>query len=69
MEILHLCLNIFSETAGPIKAKFHVESPWEGGRKVKHKHDQDGCHAHIKYNKTLKIFSRIRSPMIFKLGV
>ena len=27
--------NIFSlETAWPIKAKFYVEPPWEGGRKV-----------------------------------
>ena len=27
--------NIFSsETAGPIKAKFYVEPPWEGGTKV-----------------------------------
>ena len=24
----------FSETALPIKAKFYVESPWEGGTKV-----------------------------------
>ena len=29
------CLNIFSsETALLIKAKFYVESPWEGGTKV-----------------------------------
>ena len=27
--------NIFSfETTGPIKAKFHVEPPWDGGTKV-----------------------------------
>ena len=27
--------NIFSsETTGSIKAKFHVESPWDGGTKV-----------------------------------
>ena len=27
--------NVFSsETAGPIKAKFYVEPPWEGGTKV-----------------------------------
>ena len=26
--------NIFSETAWPIKAKFYVEPPWEGGTKV-----------------------------------
>ena len=24
----------FSKTARPIKAKFHVEPPWEGGKKV-----------------------------------
>ena len=29
------CLNIFSsETALPIKARFYVEPPWEGGTKV-----------------------------------
>ena len=29
------CLNIFSsETALPIKAKFYMEPPWEGGTKV-----------------------------------
>ena len=26
--------NIFSEIAWPIKAKFHVEPPWEGGKKI-----------------------------------
>ena len=27
--------NIFSsETTGPIKAKFHVEPPWDGGTKL-----------------------------------
>ena len=26
--------RIFSETAWPIKAKFHVGPPWEGGTKV-----------------------------------
>ena len=26
--------NISSETAGPIKAKFHVAPPWDGGTKV-----------------------------------
>ena len=29
------CLNIFSsETALPIRAKFYMEPPWEGGTKV-----------------------------------
>ena len=27
-------LNIFSETTGLIEAKFHMESPWDGGTKV-----------------------------------
>ena len=27
------CLNIFFETALPIKAKLYVEPPWEGGTK------------------------------------
>ena len=32
---LQQCLNIFSsETALPIKAKFYVEPPWEGGTKL-----------------------------------
>ena len=26
--------NFFSETAWPIRAKFYVEPPWEGGTKV-----------------------------------
>ena len=43
--------NVFSsETAWPIKAKFYVEPPWEGGMKVYINgpgHDQDGRHAHI----------------------
>ena len=29
------CANFFSlETARPIKAKFHVQPQWEGGRKI-----------------------------------
>ena len=27
-------LNVFSETAWPIKANFYAEPPWEGGTKV-----------------------------------
>ena len=26
--------NIFSETTGPIEAKFHMEPPWDWGTKV-----------------------------------
>ena len=32
--VLSTFSNIFSETTGPIEAKFHVEPPWEGGTKV-----------------------------------
>ena len=28
-----MCSNIFSETTVPIEAKFHVELPWDRGRK------------------------------------
>ena len=45
------CLNIFSETTWPIKAKFCVEPLWVVGTKVLFSasglHDHDGCHAHI----------------------
>ena len=27
-------LKIFSKTTGPIEAKFHMESPWDGGTKI-----------------------------------
>ena len=30
---LCVCSNIFSETTGPIEAKFHAEPPWDRGRK------------------------------------
>ena len=66
--------NVFSsETAWPIKAKFYVEPPWEGGTKV-----YTNGPGHITkmaampiYGKNffLKIFSRTRSPMILKLGM
>ena len=33
--VLSTFSNIFSsETTGPIEAKFHMESPWDGGMKV-----------------------------------
>ena len=28
-----VCANIFSETTGPIEAKFHMQPPWDRGRK------------------------------------
>ena len=30
---MYVCSNIFSETTGPTEAKFHVEPPWDRGRK------------------------------------
>ena len=47
----------FSETAWPMKAKFHVEPPWEGGTKV---NINGPCHVMTKmaampiYGKNLK---------------
>ena len=40
-----------NETAELNKAKFHVETPWDGGDESEYKwfmsHDQEGRHAHI----------------------
>ena len=33
MHMTTVFKDIFSETAWPIKAKFYVEPPWEGGKK------------------------------------
>ena len=46
------CSKIFfSETAGPVKAKFYVKPPWVGGTifffAASGSHDQDGRHANI----------------------
>ena len=65
---------IFSpETAWPIKAKLHMEHPWEGGKKVYingQGHMTKMAAMAINRKKTLKIFfSRRRRPMILKLGV
>ena len=61
--------NIFSsETAWPIKAKFDVESPWEGGTKVciNGPGHMTKMAAMPIYGKNLKkkFFSGTRSPMI-----
>ena len=66
--------NIFSsETTGPIKLKFHMETPWDAGRKV---YSNGPGHmtkmaAMPIYNKNpLKIFfSRTRRPMTLGLGM
>ena len=66
--------NIFSsENAWPIKAKFYVEPPWEGGTKVYINGPGDMTKmAAMPLNgkKPFKIFfSRTISPMILKLGM
>ena len=66
--------NVFSsETAWPIKAKFYVEPPWEGGTKVCINgpgHMTKMATMPI-YGKNLKkiFFSRTGSPMILKLSM
>ena len=65
--------NIFSsETACPIKKKFHVEPPWKGITKV-YINGPDHMTKMVAmpiYGKTFKIFfSRTGSPMILKLGM
>ena len=58
--------NFFSlETAGPIKAKFHVEPPWDGGTK-----DCSNGPPYPYMVKTLKIFfSGTKRPMTLKVGM
>ena len=65
--------NIFSfEAAWPIKAKFYVEPPWEGGTKVYinapgHKTKMAAMPI---YGKSLKnLLLQNQSPMILKLGM
>ena len=64
--------NIFSETTGPIKVKFHMEPPWDGGTNV--------CSigpGHMTkmaampiYGKSIKkISSGTKRPMTLKLGL
>ena len=64
--------NIFSETTGPIEAKFHKEPPWDGVTKV-----CSNCSCHMTkmaampvYGKKLKkIFSGTKRPVTLKLGM
>ena len=63
----------FSETAGPIKAKFYLEPPWVGGTKV--------CSRHLGHmtkmaampiygkNPSKIFFSRTGGPIFSKLGM
>ena len=66
--------NVFSpETAWPIKAKFYVEPPWEGGTKVYINgpgHMTKMAAMPIYGKKPLKIFfSGTGGPIVTKLGM
>ena len=65
--------NIFSsETAWPIKAKFYVEPPWEGGTKVYINgpgHMTKMAATPIYGKNPSKIFSRTGGPIFTKLGM
>ena len=66
--------NIFSsETTGPIEAKFHMESQWDGGTKVYTRglgHMTKMAAMPIYGKKLSKIFfSRTKRPMTLKLGM
>ena len=70
---LFTMLKIFSETAGPIKAKFYVEPPWVGGTIF--------CSPHLGHmtkmaatpiygkNPSKIFFSRTGGPIFTKLGM
>ena len=66
--------NIFSsKTAWPIKAKFYLEPPWEGGTKVSvngpgHMTKMAAMPIYGK-NPSKIFFSRIGRPVILKLGM
>ena len=68
------CSNIFfSETAWPIKAKFYVEPPWEGGTKVYingpgHMTKMAATPIYGK-NPSKIFFSRTSGPIFTKLGM
>ena len=65
--------NVFSsETAWPIKAKFFVEHPWEGGTKVYINgpgHMTKMAAMPIYGKNPSKIFSRTGGPIFTKLGM
>ena len=65
--------NFSSETAWPIKAKFYVELPWEGGTKVYinspgHMTKMAAMPIYGK-NPSKIFFSRIGGPIFTKLGM
>ena len=70
--VVVVVVGVSCETAPPIKDKFHVEPPWQGGTKVyiNGPDHMTKMTARPICGKTFKIFfSRTRSPMILKLGM
>ena len=64
--------KISSETAWPIKAKFYVEPPWEGGKRVYINgpgHMTKMVASPIYGKNPSKIFSRTGWPIFTKLGM
>ena len=65
--------KIFSKTAGPIEAKFHMEPQWDGGTKVCSQglgHMTKVAATHIYGKNPSKIFfSRTKGPMILWFGM
>ena len=62
----------FSETAWPIKGKFYVEPPWEGGTKFCSRqlgHVTKMAATPINGKNPSKIFSRTGGPIFTKLGM
>ena len=67
------CSKIFSETAGPIEAKFYVEPPWVGGtifcsRHLGHMTEMAATSIYGK-NPSKIFFSRTGGPIFTKLGM
>ena len=67
------CSKIFSETAGPIKAKFYVEPPWVGGtifcsRHLGHMTKMAATPIYGK-NPSKIFFSRTSGPIFTKFGM
>ena len=65
--------NIFSsKTTGPMKANFHIETPWDGGTKVctNGPGHMTKMAAMPIYGKNLKtVFCGTKRPMTLKLGM
>ena len=71
--VVHNAKNFFSETAGPIKAKFYVEPPWVGGtifcsRHLGHMTKMAATPIYGK-NPSKIFFSRTGGPIFTKLGM